>query len=322
MDLIYMNESKEDVGVLQDYTIDLAFGLDENNFECKIVRKNHCCKKNFYVYYEGSEYGGIIDDIGGDTDTDEITYSGRTWHGILNSKVLEPNTGEDYLILSDEANAVLGILIERMGLSDLFVASTDDSGITISNYKMRYIKGYDGIRKMLKAASAKLNIVFKNGFVELSAKPIVDYSKDEQFDTDQINFKFKKKGNPLNHVICLGKGNLAEREVIHVYADSNGNISDKQVLFGIDEVSDTYDNANAESSEELKQGGIDKIKESWNSDELNFDFDSDAETYDVGDIVGAKEEVTDVEVNAEITKKIVSIKNNTTTILYKVGEKL
>lgn len=323
MDLIYMNGKKEDVGVLKDYTFDLAFGLDENDFECKVVSSNHCCKAGFFLYYEGSEYGGIIDDIGGDTDADEIIYSGRTWHGIMNKKVLEPDTGENYLIVSGEANAVLGTLIERMGLTDLFVASTEESGITISNYKMnRYIKGYDGVKKMLKAVGAKLNIVFKKGFVELSAKPIVDYSKDEQFDTDKINFKFKKKGNPLNHVICLGKGDLAEREVIHVYADSSGNISDVQSMKGILEVSDTYDNANAESSEELKQGGIDKIKESWNSDELDFNFDSEAETYDVGDIVGAKENVTDVEVNAEITKKIVSIKNNSTTISYKVGEKL
>lgn len=484
MDLIHMNENKEDVGVLQDYTFDLAFGKDENDFECKIISSNHCCEKGFFLYYEGSEYGGIIDDIGGDTDTDEITYSGRTWHGILNKKVIEPlketdssdiaiihydgknlidsnmtqgvirgiGTYEDnsititrnvtsgatyffkdftnlsvgktytvsadfstngmgaylqasyvfidedgtlsfetislevkdgtegslaltftpikkseririsfllrnqnaesgielvftemqlevgdiktsytptksllnsYLMVSGEANEVLQYLIDRLGLSDLFRASVDDSGIFIKNYKMnRYISGYDGICKMLKEFGGKLHIIFKNGFVELSAKPVVDYSKDEQFDTDQIGFKFKKKGNPINHVICLGKGELADREVIHIYADKDGNISDTQVFFGIDEVTDTYENANAESSEELRQGGIDKIKEAWNSDELNFDFDSDEETYDIGDIVGAKEDVTGVEVSAEITKKIVSIKNNSTTISYEVGDKL
>ena len=33
-----MNKSKEDVGVMYGYTFDLAFGSDENNFECKINR--------------------------------------------------------------------------------------------------------------------------------------------------------------------------------------------------------------------------------------------------------------------------------------------
>ena len=321
MDLIYMNADKEDVGVMLDYTLDLAFGSDENDFECNIVRSNHCCEKGFYLYYENTEYGGIIDDIGVDTDSDEITYSGRTWHGILNSKILEPDFGKDYLVLSGEANTVLNLLVSRMGLASLFRASEDNSGVNISSYKMnRYISGYDGIRKMLNASGAKLNIIFKNGFVELSAKPIVDYSKDEQFDTDQISFKIKKKGSPLNHVICLGKGDLSEREVIHVYADKSGKISTTQSLTGIHEVATIYENANTESSDELKQGGIDMILESWNSDEIEYDFDSDEESYDIGDIVGAMEEVTKTEVSAEITKKIVTIKNNTTTISYKVGE--
>lgn len=323
MDLIYMNANKEDVGVMLDYTFDLAFGLDENDFECKIVGSKHCCEPGFFLYYEGAEYGGIIDSIKVDTDRDEITYSGRTWHGILNSKVLEPDAGADYLVCDGEANVVLDSLLERMGLSELFQASADDSGISVSNYYMnRYITGYDGIRKMLKASGAKLHISFKDGFVVLSAEPFVDYSKDEQFDTDQIDFIVKKNSSPINHVICLGKGDLAEREVIHVYADSNGNISTTQSLTGILEVSAIYENTNAESSEELRQGGIDKIIKSWNSDELKFDFNSNNETYDIGDIVGAKEKVTGIEVNAEITKKIVKISNNTTTISYKVGEKL
>lgn len=317
MDLIYMNADKEDIGVMLDYTLDLAYGQDENDFECKIVRSNHCCQKGFYLYFEGTEYGGIIDDLGVDTEEDEITYYGRTWHGILNSKVLEPDAGEDHLILSGEANGVLGTLIDRMGLSDLFVASSDHSGITVSNYKMnRYVSGYDGIRKMLKVSGAKLNIIFKNGFVELSAKPYVDYSQDEQFDADQISFNIRKKGSPLNHVICLGKGDLSEREVIHVYTDSKGNISDTQLLTGILEVVAVYDNSNAESSEELRQGGIDMLREAWSSDELDFNFNSDDESYDIGDYVGAVEHETGTAIRTEITKKIVTIANGIVTISY------
>ena len=36
MDLIYTNENREDVGVLFGYSFDLAFGIDENDFECKL----------------------------------------------------------------------------------------------------------------------------------------------------------------------------------------------------------------------------------------------------------------------------------------------
>lgn len=316
-----MNASKEDVGVMRDYTFDLAFGVDENDFECTIIRDNHCCEAGYYLYCEGTEYGGIIDSIQVNSTSNEVTYSGRTWHGILDSKVLEPNAGEDYLVCSGEANEVLAILLARMGLTALFKASSETSGINITSYKMnRYIAGYAGIRKMLKASGAKLNISFNDGMVELSAVPLIDYSKDEQFDTDQIDFTIKKNSSPINHVICLGKGDLAQREVIHVYADKNGYIGTTQSITGTLEVTAIYDYANAESSEELMQGGIDMILESYNSDEIDFDFNSNDEAYDVGDVVGAKEYVTGIEVSAEITKKIVTIKNNSTTISYKVGE--
>lgn len=321
MDLIYMNDLKEDVGVLKDYTFDLALGKDENDFECKVVLADDNCKGGWFLYIEGTEYGGIIDKIKVDTNAKEITYKGKTWQGILNSKVIEPDAGEDYLIVSGDANVVLGTLIARMGLSALFKASNSASGLNVSSYKMnRYIKGYDGIRKMLKTAGAKLNIVFKNGFVELSAKPIIDYSKDEQFDTDQIDFVVEKNYRPINHVICLGKGELSEREVIHVYADQSGNIGTTQSLFGMDEVTEVYDYPNAESTEELLEGGIKIIQESFHSSSVDFNFDSNEETYDIGDIVGAKENKTGVEASAEITKKIVTIKRNKTTISYEVGE--
>ena len=311
----------EDVGVLKDHTFDLAYGEDENDFECKVVLNDDNCKGGGYLYIENTEYGGIIEKIKVDTKANEITYKGKTWQGILNTKVLEPDAGEDYLVVSGEANSVIGNLISRMGLSALFKASSSDSGLNIASYKMnRYIKGYDGIKKMLKNAGAKLNIVFKNGFVELSAKPIVDYSKDEQFDTDQIEFVVEKNYRHINHVICLGKGELAEREVIHLYADENGNIGTIQSLFGMDEVMEIYENTNAESTDELIEGGIEIIQKSFNSDRVNFDFDANEETYDIGDIVGAKEKKTGVEASSEITKKIVAIKNNKTTISYEVGE--
>lgn len=321
MDLIYANNEREDVGVMKDYHLDLAFGQDENNFECTISEENHCCEDSFILYIEGTEYGGIVDTIAPDTANSEVTYMGRTWHGILESKIIEPDTGEDYLIVDGEANEVLLFLIVRMGLGDLFTVSEEHSGIEISNYRMkRYVEGYTGIRKMLKASGAKLKIVYAEGMVELSAVPLVDYSQDEQFDSDQVALKIKKNYSPVNHVICLGKGELAEREVIHVYADETGAISDAQVFTGLKEVMVKYSNANAESTEELKQGGIDIIKEAWGSDEVGIDFNSDSAGYGIGDIVGAKERITGIEVAAEITKKIVKISGEEITIEYKVGE--
>jgi hypothetical protein len=312
-----MNANKEDIGVLKDYTFDLAYGDDENDFECVVNKNAHCCAEDFFLYIEGTEYGGIVDNIGSDTSAEEVTYSGRTWHGILNSKILAPDTAADYLVLSGEANAVLASLIDRMGLNSLFKASSAASGIVISNYKMsRYIEGYTGMRKMLKAHGAKLHLAFKSGFVELSALPVVDYSKGEQFDKDLVEFVAKRRGNKLNHVVCLGQGELSERQVVHVYADENGNIVDTQVLTGLDEVSEVYENTNAVDISELRQGGVDRLKEAWTTDELDVDFTFEDESFSIGDIVGALDTEVGVDVRREIGKKIVKIENGTVTVSY------
>lgn len=315
MDLIFMNASREDIGVLQDYELDLAFGADENNFECRIQSQAHCCEAGFFLYAEGTEYGGVIDSITSDTAKKEVIYSGRTWQGILNSKIIEPDEGADYLIVSGDANEVLHSLVERLALSDMFDSATEDSGIEVSNYKMhRYVSGYDGIRKMLASVGGKLKFKFKDGRVVLSALPVHDYSRDEEFDADLVSFKAVRNYKSVNHLICLGAGELADRLVVHLYADTEGNISQTQTQTGMDEVSAIYEYNNIDNEEELISEGTAKFKEILSADEISIDFDSDDDKYDVGDIIGAYDPITHLFATASIEKKIVTIKDGRITI--------
>lgn len=321
MDLIYTNPNREDLGVLQNYDMDLAFGADENNFECTICADAHCCAAGSLLYMEGTEYGGIIDGIQSKSDTQEVIYSGRTWHGILNSKVIEPDSGEAYLKLTGEANAVLGSLISRIGVSDLFEASSEGSGLNINGYQMnRYIKGFDGIGKMLASVGARLHVTFRGGKVILSAVKRYDFAQDEEFDSDQVDFDIKKRFNTVNHLICLGSGELENRTVIHLFADKEGNISQTQTQFGVEEFAEVYDYSNVESEAELLSSGTEKLKSLWEPAELSVDFDDYSDNYAVGDIVGAVDNITGISVSAVIAKKIVTIKNGQITISYKVGE--
>jgi hypothetical protein len=244
-----------------------------------------------------------------------VVYSGRTWHGILNSKVLEPDPGEDYLICSGEANEVIASLLTRMGLSGLFEASSEDSGLTVKKYKMnRYINGYDGIRKMLKTVDAKLRLIVQNnGQVLLSAVPIVDYAKDE-LDSDLISLDVKRTENTVNHLICLGQGNLSERLVIHLYADKDGNISQTQTISGMEEYVAVFDYSNAEDEADLLENGIARLKELMQQDDLSVDVNDVGDPYDVGDLVGATDNIINISIKVPITKKIVTIKNGIVTI--------
>ena len=267
MDLIYADETRKDIGVLNSYDLDMAYGKDENDFTCSVDRNDHCCSVGFFIYAEGTEYGGIVDRIKVDTENDAITYKGRTWHGVLEKKVICPDPGDDYLVVTGEANAVLQEIFERIGLSGLFAGSSEDSGVEISNYQFpRYVYAYSAIRKMLKEYDLKLNLTWHNGMIIASCEPIYDYSQDEEFDTSQVDFTIEKNYRPVNHMICLGQGDLKDRAVIHLFTDEAGGLQDylvdpdadpvedadyildtsQQILTDQDEVVELYDVPNAE----------------------------------------------------------------------------
>lgn len=224
MDLIYADENKKDIGIFDAYILDLSYGADENDFELKIHRPAHCCKNGYYIYTDGEEYGGIVTGISSNTKNDEVVYTGPTWHGCLERKILAPDIGQDYLIVDGEANSVLQELVERMNLSSLFAAEINDTGIQIHYQFDRYVSGYTGIKAMLKDAGAKLKIAWREGKVRIHAELIHDYSQDEEFDTSQVEFEVGRSYTSVNHIICLGQGNLRDRAVIHIFCDENGGI--------------------------------------------------------------------------------------------------
>jgi hypothetical protein len=255
------------------------------------------------------------------TIEDKLTYKGRTWHGILASKVIEPNPGEAYLTVSGDVNTIISDLITRLGLGGLFVAESSKSNLVIDSYKFdRYVDAYTGLTKMLGKISGKLKFSFINSHVVISASPIIDYSKDEQFDNDSVEMEFEKTQNTVNHLICLGKGELTERTVVHLYADENGNVSQIQTFFGVEEVTATYEYPTVESVEELVKNGTTKLQEYTSPNKVQMNFTPESNTFDIGDIIGAREIITSTSASAKVTKKIVTISQGEVNIQYKVGE--
>lgn len=336
MDLIYMNSERTDLGVLQEYDFDLAFGADENDFECRIPSMNHCCEAGCFLYIEGTEYGGTIDSIEVISETSEVIYYGRTWHGILGSKIVMPlQDGEastskvavktedangaslvdKYLIISGDANACIGFILERIGLSDLFAASEITSGFTVEAFQFdRFTDAYSGIIKMLDTIGLKMHVKYVDEKVLLTAVEQYDYATDEEFDPTLIDMKLKKKVRSVNHLICLGSGQQENRTVLHLYADIHGNISQTQTQTGLDEYAAIYDYSSVESEEELLKEGTKQLKELWQPDEMVINLDDTADYYDVGDRVGAYDNITGLSVSAEITKKIVNIKDGLVSV--------
>lgn len=320
MDVIYTDAKRVDLGVLDKYKFDLSFGASENDFQLEVSSDSVDLEFRAFVYIEDTEYGGIVDIRKTTSDNEVTTYLGRTWHGVLNSKVIQPDSGEGYLTVSGDANRVLSTLMGRLTLTDLFSVNTAASGITITSYKFpRYCKGYDGIRDMLAAHGAKLQMRWTGRMVELSAIPVVDYT-EAPVDNDMAVLDVEKHGQKINHLICLGKGELADREVVHLYVNNSGQIVDTPTYTGLDEYADTYDYSSAESSEALRDYGIKQLEKLRDVDKSEMSLNEDVDlVYDIGDIVGATDVRSNLSVSATVTQKIVKIDNGTMDIEYKTG---
>ncbi len=313
MDLIYMDAHFADIGILSG-TLDLAFGKDENDFELNMSTDDDVLEVGGYIYIDSTEYGGIVDGIIVDTEKEAVIYNGRTWHGILASKIIEPNSGQDYYTINADANTALQILIDRHGLGDLFVAS-DETAINVSYQFFRYTNLYNGIIRMLDSIGYKLKIRYANSRVVLEAVEAVDYTQDEKFDASQIDFLISKR-KAANHIIALGKGDLANREVVHRYIVENGNISTMQYYTGLDEITITHE-SKAEGADLIAEAEK-KLKEANKTSAFDIVLNT-TNHYDIGDIVGAKERITGIEVSKKVVKKIVKIKNDDIQINYEVG---
>jgi len=322
MDLIYMDETFTELGVIRDSTLDEAFGAGENSFDITVNINNNVLLPGYYFYIDNTEYGGIVDAISVNTAASEIHYTGRSWHGILASKIIIPPSGEAYRTVSGEANAVMGSLLTLCGLDDLFAASTDISDYTILSYSfVRYIDLYNGLIAMLQSATARLDIQYDADIskVILSAQTITDYSSDDEFSSDLADFVIQKTYHGVNHLICLGSGELATRQVVNLYVDNSGNISDTQYYTGLDEVIAIFDSPNAESIEDLTAEGTKELETLYAPDKIEITV-NDGTDYKIGDIVGGREEITGLFASDKITKKIIKIADDIITISYKVGE--
>ena len=322
MDLIYTDARHIDQGVLTAYSLDLSFGEDanENDFELTLSINDVKLEDDSAIYFEGTEYGGIVGGLKTNSESETRIYIGRTWHGLLNGKVIEPNPGEGHLVVSGDANEVLGFLIDRLGLSELFRAASNSSGVNVQEYQFdRYCKGYDGIRKMLAASGGKLKIRWEEGAVILYAERISN-DEDSTLDNDVANLTVERHGNKVNHLICLGQGELAEREVIHLYVDQFGRIGSAQYFTGLKEIADVYDYSSAQSTDELRNSGIKRLKELRENDKVDVSVNDSSEiVYDIGDVIFAHDVNSGNSGSATVIQKIVKIQNGTINIEYKTG---
>lgn len=315
MVLVVHDSTVGDVREIEEFELDIAFGSDENALKLK-ARAGEAPEEGQFVFIDGTEYGGVVDQASyeaGREASGSILCSGRTWHGILAGKRLLPDSGSGYLSVSGKADDVLASLIERMGLSGLFSAASDDTSVSYTFD--RFVDGYSGLKAMAKANGRKVGMRRKGDKVEISLPPVVDYAN--KVDSDLLDFTLTSVHRCINHLVCAGTGELENRAVVHFYADTAGNVSHTQSLFGVDEICALYDYSNADEAKLEEEGGK-KLREYQTRGSVEVDAHDDIDV-DVGDIISARDNAHGKTVSATVVKKIVQVSRGVATYKYEVG---
>ena len=323
--LILADQNLRDICPVMDAGIDIATG-DENNYEIKVRRDKWRSEYTFgnVFYIKETEYGGIIGEVDTNTAEDTISLLGMTWRGMLDKKIICPPSGSDYKTVSGELNLVLNDLVMEH-FDDYFVVLQVDTGVSVTNYQFdRYCTLLSGINKMLKSVGYRLQIRYiqqergQPGYIELSAVPIVDYSEQIELSQDsQLNFTVKNCRNGVNHLICLGKGELQDRQVIDLYVQEDGSIGNEQYYTGVREVAATYEDTSSET-DELEEKGRERLQELMNSTSFSMDVETLNIDVAIGDIIGGRDYLTGLYAKKPIAKKIYKVEDGKTSLEYEI----
>ena len=181
----------------------------------------------------------------------------------------------------------------------------------------------DGLTKMLSSKGYRLDIRHRReqgttGYISVCAVPIQDYSKEIELSKDSgLTYTMDDKRNGVNHLIVAGKGELQERNVLHLYVHPDGSIKKTQYYKGLDEIAEVYENTSTETAQ-LESQSKDKLLELCSKKTFGMDIDRLGLEVSIGDIVGGRDYLTGMYMAKPIENIIYEVTNRTESKIYEM----
>lgn len=315
--MILLTKGLHEVGYLTA-DIDFEVGNSEasNDFEITTTQKNI---EGMYIPH--TEWGGLVEYTETSNSTEEITYKGYTWRGLLAQRIIIPSKGSDYKIVSGDANTILKSMVENI-LGGIFTVPAKQSGITINKHQfLLYETLLDGLEEMLSEVGARLYIHAEKEKAGEKIKIYVEAVKAATligaYTADSpVQMTFTSDGMGINHLYACGKGELQARTKMDIYINNKGVVSKSKYYTGLQERVAYYDANNVED-DELFESGKKKLLELASSTSVEIKAD-DSVNLEVGDIV--KGYFNGITVTAPIEKKIYKVSGGSATAEYTAGD--
>lgn len=319
MEMILLDKDLKEIGPV---SLDVDFEVGDisalNDFELTTQSSMDA----YAIYIPDTEWGGVIEYDEGTTDSESITLKGWTWRGLLSQEIIEPPAGSDYKIVSGELNAAIrDILSEALG--GFFTVPNVNTGKSITSHQFRlYTTVLEGLMDMLSGCGFRLKIYAKKteagGSVQVFCEAVPVTTVEGQYDEDTgLGLRFVRNQMGINHLVCMGTGQLQDRQRVDLYVQEDGSIGKTQYYTGFLERTSYYDYSNAESLEELEESGKKRLKELAGYKKLEI-TDVEGQSLEIGDIVIGRHRAMGITVEKPIIKKILTIQGGKETIEYQV----
>lgn len=304
----------------EDVSVDFDIG-DENDVEISCGRG--LLSMGMWIIYPGTEYGALMEETTQNTNSTDETWKGNGLRKFLQQTIIEPPDGQDYLTVSGDAHDIMRSIMSSR-FDGLFEVPNTPSGIQVGSYKFeRYTDALTGFSKMLKTKNARISIEIRQGgsnerfSIILSAVPIQNLSQEIEFSEDsKINVQIKEYNRGINHLICLGSGELKNRQVIDLYIQFDGSVGSKQYYTGLNERTAIYDYSNAEDYEDLIEKGTEELEKLASYKKMTMSVQGDE--MQIGDIIAGRNYETGLYMQKPIIRKIVAVSSGSMSIEYKV----
>ena len=227
-------------GIISDFTFDLAYGKDENDFE--ITTPENEMLQGYYWYVPDTEYGGVVDEIEARSNSAEVVYKGRSWQGILNSfsgvQISEVTSDDliwssngleqgEFVNFNGSARRLLEHIVNDLQLP---ITITDDTYEEVLNYTVnanQYL--YDMLTEICTSLRLKIKMYYEGG-IYLGIEQANDYTEKQYFDNSQYTITANSNARIPNHLIGIYRKEGQAPIIKHIYTDEQGNVQPYYVL--------------------------------------------------------------------------------------------
>ena len=308
-ELIYLTPELTEIGPCNE---NIDFDVGEDNASNDFLLKGIIPDGVGGIYVPGTEFGGLVGYMQTTNKSDVVSNKGYTWRGLLTLGIISPPAGSSYKVVSGDANAILAELLGSY-MGGIFTIPAETSGITITDYQFPlYCTLLTGITGMLEEYGAKLRIIAEkpahSGEVVITIDAVESATIETMYSQESpVSLTYIDNRLGINHLICLGGGELQERTRVDLYVQADGSIGTTQYYTGLDERTAIYDYSNAESEANLIRYGKLRLKSIATGKTLTID-NSDVDG-DVGDYVSAY--YNGASASVRITEKILTITGGT-----------